>query len=68
MIEHAQRQVSTTLRHKDPFWTRYEFGPRIGQGTFGQVHRGYRKDSTAPVVLKFVHVDAQDEFDKVHRE
>ena len=69
MVEHAQHRVSTALRHKDPLWTKYELGSRIGQGTFGQVHRGYRKDSMAPVALKFVHMDAQgDEFDKAHRE
>ena len=69
MAKHAQRQVSATGRHGDPFLAGYKlFGPRLGMGTIGVVCLGFRKDSGASCAIKMVNVDAQDATCRFRRE
>merc|ERR1712051_903548 len=46
---------------QDPVYERYEVGSRIGKGSFGQVHRGYRRSSGARVAMKFATLDDDPE-------
>ena len=64
----AQRQVSATGRHGDPFLAGYKLGSRLGMGTFGVVRLGFRKDSGASCAIKMVNVDAQDATCRFRRE
>ena len=68
MAKQAQRQVSATGRHGDPFLAGYKLGSRLGMGTFGVVRRGFRKDSGASCAIKMVNVDAQDATCRFRRE
>ena len=52
----------------DPFLARYTLGSRLGKGSFGKVHRGFRKDSGASVAIKLINVDAQDAAGRFRRE
>ena len=69
MAKQAQRQVSATGRHGDPFLAGYKlFGSRLGMGTFGVVRRGFRKESGASCAINIVNVDAQDATCRFRRE
>ena len=68
MAKQAQRQVSATGRHGDPFLAGYKLGSLLGRGTFGVVRRGFRKDSGASCAITIVHIDAQDATCRFRRE
>ena len=52
----------------DPFLARYTLGSRLGKGSFGKVHRAFRKDSGVSVAIKLINVDAQDAAGRFRRE
>ena len=69
MVKQAQRQVSATGRHGDPFLAGYKLlGPCLGMGAFGVVRLGFRKDSGASCAINIVNIDAQDATCRFRRE
>ena len=69
MAKQAQRQVSATGRHGDPFLAGYKLlGPCLGMGAFGVVRLGFRKDSGASCAINIVNIDAQDATCRFRRE
>ena len=53
---------------QDPYLAGYRLGSRLGKGTFGVVHRGFRKDSGASCAIKIINIDAQDATGRFRRE